>query len=361
MSANPEQHLPIFVGSTYEDLIDYRKAVTDALHRLEAIVRGMEYFGSKPGRPKDECLKAVASCRIYIGIFAMRYGSIDEETGKSMTHLEYEEAARLKLPALIYLIDEERQPVLPKFVETGEKAELLKTLKGELKKKFTVSFFTTPEDLAKRVAQDLPPLLKNVGIPITKSLPTPKEMNRPSETEEEILVECAKEGDIYIIGVAGFGSWVRSGKKDFFDQNDRAFQAQYLEAFESLRRRGYINHEGGMLYRLTGSGFSVARELAKTRPASILKKIDVSVPLTKYSEDDHKAILASWMGSRPAELNIQVIHFTEVDRELKLDPGTTKKHIKEIAARWHYIMLHEGEQTILFQEAPPSENSVYVF
>ena len=319
----------------------------------------MEYFGSKPGRPKDECLKAVSSCRIYIGIFAMRYGSIDEETGKSMTQLEYEEACRLKLPSLIYLIDEDKQPVLPKFVETGEKAELLKILKGELKKKFTVSFFTTPEDLAKRIAQDLPPLLKSAGIPITKSLPVLKETNHLLETEEEILVECSKDGDIYIIGVSGFGSWVRSGKKDFFEQSDRAFQAHYLEAFESLRRRGYINHEGGMLYRLTGSGFAVARELAKTRPASIAKKIETTAPLAKYSEGDNKAILASWMGSRPASLNTQVIHFVDVDRELKLELGTTKKYIKEVASHWRYIVKHEGELTILFQNPPPPDDSDY--
>jgi hypothetical protein len=167
----PKQHIPVFVGSTYEDLTEYRNAVREALHRLETIVRGMEYFGSKPGSPKDECLKAVASCRIYIGIFAMRYGSIDEQTGKSMTHLEFEEACRLKLPSLIYIIDEEKQPVFPKFVETGPMAERLQALKAELKKTFVVSFFTTPEDLAKRVTQDLPPLLQNIGISVTQPLP----------------------------------------------------------------------------------------------------------------------------------------------------------------------------------------------
>ena len=97
----PKQHVPIFVGSTYEDLIEYRHAVGDALHRLETIVRGMEYFGSKPGSPKEECLKAVRSCRLYIGIFAMRYGSIDEQSGKSMTHLEFDEAEKLELPSLM--------------------------------------------------------------------------------------------------------------------------------------------------------------------------------------------------------------------------------------------------------------------
>jgi hypothetical protein len=170
-TGQPKQHIPVFVGSTYEDLTEYRNAVRDALHRLETIVRGMEYFGSKPGSPKDECIKAVASCRLYIGIFAMRYGSVDEETGKSMTHLEFEEACRLKLPSLIYLLDEEKQPVLAKFVDTGDKAERLSALKAELKKRFVVSFFTSPEDLAKRVTQDLPPLLKDIGVSVAQAPP----------------------------------------------------------------------------------------------------------------------------------------------------------------------------------------------
>ena len=34
-----KQHVPIFVGSTFEDMKDYRRAVRDALTQLEAIVR----------------------------------------------------------------------------------------------------------------------------------------------------------------------------------------------------------------------------------------------------------------------------------------------------------------------------------
>jgi len=71
-----------------------------------------------------------------------------------------------------------------------------------------------------------------------------------------------------------------------------------------------------------------------------------------YSEEDKKAILASWMGSRPSSANSKVIHFAEVDRELRLEPGTTKKYIKEVARRWQYVVRHEGEQTILFGEEP---------
>src|SRR4029453_7937331 len=112
-------YVPVFVGSTFADLQLYRRAVRDALAQLEAIVRGMEHFGSKPGRPVDECLRVVASCKVYTGLFGMRYGSIPEGCDRSMTHLEYDEAQRLELPSLIYMIDEENQPLLPKYIETG--------------------------------------------------------------------------------------------------------------------------------------------------------------------------------------------------------------------------------------------------
>jgi hypothetical protein len=101
---------PVFVGSTFTDLQPFRSAVQQALSKLEAVVRGMEYFGSLPDAPKDECLRIVRTCRVYVGLFAMRYGSIDPPTGKSLTQLEYEEAQRIHLPSLIYLLDEDRQP-----------------------------------------------------------------------------------------------------------------------------------------------------------------------------------------------------------------------------------------------------------
>ncbi len=153
------------MGSTFEDLKDYRRAVRDSLSQLETIVRGMEYFGSKPGSPVDECLAVVRSCKVYIGVFGMRYGTVPDRYDHSMTHLEYDEAQSVKLPSLIYLIDEEAQPVLPKHVETGPGADALRALKDLLKKRHVVSTFTTPDDLAKRV----PKLLRTLGTKIEAS------------------------------------------------------------------------------------------------------------------------------------------------------------------------------------------------
>jgi hypothetical protein len=159
----------VFVGSTFEDLQLYRSAVLEALHKLEVAIVGMEYFGSQPQAPAEACVTAVAKRQAYIGIFAMRYGSIDPAHGLSITQLEYDEAQRLNMPSLIYLLDEEHQPILQKYVDTGRSAEMLKNLKQRLKKQHVVSFFTTPDDLAKRIVLDVPSLAAQVGAEVRQS------------------------------------------------------------------------------------------------------------------------------------------------------------------------------------------------
>lgn len=78
------------------------------------------------------------------------------------------------------------------------------------------------------------------------------------------------------------------------------------------------------------------------------------VQLPDYSEADKRAILESWMGSRPSTENSRVIHFADVDQQLRLPPGSTKSLIKSVASRWNYLVQHEGEHTILFrQESRP--------
>lgn len=159
--AEIKQNVPIFVSSTYEDLILYRDEVQRVLVRLEQIVKGMEYFGSSPKKPLEVCLETVRTCKVFVGIIGMRYGSIEEETKKSFTQLEYEEAIKNKIPILIYIIDE-NQPISPKFVDRDEKAVLLSNFKEVLTKNHTISYFTTPEDLGKKLTSDLLDVLESL-------------------------------------------------------------------------------------------------------------------------------------------------------------------------------------------------------
>jgi hypothetical protein len=83
-----------------------------------------------------------------------------------------------------------------------------------------------------------------------------------SDKERELLVHAARDGAFHILGTDFHGPWVRAGTKDFFEQSDRAHQAFYLDAFRSLCERGFVRHEGGHLFRLTGAGFAMARKIA---------------------------------------------------------------------------------------------------
>ena len=167
--ATARPNVPIFVSSTFTDLQVYRRKIQDALTQLETVVRGMEQFGSKPGSPVEECLKVVQSCRLYVGVFGMRYGSVPDGHDKSMTHIEYDEAQRLELPSLIYILNENHS-IPAKDVETGVGAEKLQALKGQLKKRHTISFFTTPEDLQARIMHDVPSQLEGMGVEVTSGL-----------------------------------------------------------------------------------------------------------------------------------------------------------------------------------------------
>lgn len=145
----------IFVSSTFTDLQLHRRLVLQAISKLELESKAMESFGALPNTPKDECLCLVRSSKLYLGIFGMRYGSLDEKTGKSLTHLEYEEAISSHIPVLIYILDENSHLVLPKQVDIGNSAQKLIDLKSKLKGSHVVSFFSSPKDLAIKVTQDI--------------------------------------------------------------------------------------------------------------------------------------------------------------------------------------------------------------
>lgn len=154
----------IFVSSTYEDMIPYREAVSEALTSIEHLPIGMEHFVSTPDRPLDVCLTDVRRCQLYIVLVGMRYGSVDKESGKSFTELEYEEALKNKIPVLAFVINENECPVLPKFVDTGEEAEKLKQFKSRLDERMT-SRFSSVANLKELVIRSVEAQVKRATEP----------------------------------------------------------------------------------------------------------------------------------------------------------------------------------------------------
>jgi len=145
--------IPIFVSSTYTDLIPYRNTVREILMQYHSDIRGMEVFGARTQKPLDTCLEEVSTSEVFIGIIGMRYGSVEEESGKSFVELEYESAIKNGLEILIYIIDEKNANIPPINVEC-ENIEKLKSFKKRLKV-HTYCSFISENDLSEKIKGDI--------------------------------------------------------------------------------------------------------------------------------------------------------------------------------------------------------------
>lgn len=100
------QMAKIYISSTFKDLIAEREAAAKAVRRLGHQAIAMEDYVASDERPVDKCLADVRTCQAYVGIIAWRYGSIPTGYDKGITHLEYEEAGKCRIPRLIFVLDD---------------------------------------------------------------------------------------------------------------------------------------------------------------------------------------------------------------------------------------------------------------
>jgi eukaryotic-like serine/threonine-protein kinase len=147
----------VFISSTKKDLSRHREAVTKALRKNDYFPVEMEDFGARDVDPVTGCLRLVAESRLFIGIYAWRYGYVPPGAARSITAEELEQARRLGKPRFYFLVDESypwpASPDVPE--ESPERRELLRALKDSLLSEQMVAFFTTPDQLALEVVTAL--------------------------------------------------------------------------------------------------------------------------------------------------------------------------------------------------------------
>jgi hypothetical protein len=145
----------------------------------------MEEFGARTESPLETCLAEVDVSDIYIGIIAFRLGSIETNSGKSYTQLEYERAYEKNKKTLIYLIDEENAKVLAKFIDKDERQDNLSAFKRLLKERHTVATYRSPDDLVEKLERDFRKLLHSK---ITVSQEGLNEYEKALETIKRFLL-----------------------------------------------------------------------------------------------------------------------------------------------------------------------------
>lgn len=95
----------VFIGSTGLDLREYREAARDVCISMQLLPIMMEHFevmglGATAGSKKKLDL-----ADLYVGIFAYRYGFIEEGHPVSVTEIEFDYAHERKIDRLCFLVD----------------------------------------------------------------------------------------------------------------------------------------------------------------------------------------------------------------------------------------------------------------
>ena len=184
--------MPVFISSTYTDLVLHRAETERRLVGLEQIVKGMEFFGSSPTTPLETCVRQLSDCKLLILIIGVSYGSIEETTGQSFTELEYDYAISNNIPVLVYLADTASPTVgiaLDSF--DTENFSRLEHFKEKLRKTHTVSLFTSVDDLGKRIEHDVPETLRKLED-IQLSI-----VNVQDNVTDEMLKEGAEKFEMF--------------------------------------------------------------------------------------------------------------------------------------------------------------------
>ncbi len=170
-----------FVSSTKEDLQRERDAAFRAITRLELIPVVMEDFGAHSRPALDVCRSKVESCRYFVLILGLMYGSTYDD-GVSYTEHEYRCAMASGAKVKVFMRSD-NVAVPGSFVEKGEGAVKLEKFKEELRGKHTVQSFETPEQLSMLIKDTLSEeLRKNVQAPGPVTVPAPSPVPAPNPT-----------------------------------------------------------------------------------------------------------------------------------------------------------------------------------
>jgi hypothetical protein len=152
--------IDIYIASTLTDLAAHREAVKAVIPTLRDAGNvcfqyvGVEYRTPDTMPPLKEYFSALDKASIVIMLAGWRYGFLPEGSDKSVLELEYERALAGGKSIICYLMDDS-YPVSPNLIESGEGAARLKEFKNRLKRQHTVEKFSSPDDLARKVAVDL--------------------------------------------------------------------------------------------------------------------------------------------------------------------------------------------------------------
>lgn len=149
----------IFVSSTYNDLIEERKAISEILLRMDCIPTGMELFPAIDEEQFKFIKKIIDDSDYYLLIIGGRYGTLTSD-GTSYTEKEYDYALEKGL-RVIALIHEKPDNLPMNKSESNENIrKKLELFREKVSQGRLVKFWNEPNELPGLVAISLPQTIK---------------------------------------------------------------------------------------------------------------------------------------------------------------------------------------------------------
>ena len=96
----------VYISSTLRDLHEYRQAAMDTCRNLDFEPLVLEDFEATERAPLELLTDQMERADVFVGIYAHRYGQVRSELNeKSYIEFEFEQAAKINLPRLSFLLD----------------------------------------------------------------------------------------------------------------------------------------------------------------------------------------------------------------------------------------------------------------
>lgn len=226
-----EKKYQVFVSSTYEDLQEERKKVMEALLQMNCFPVGMEYFNASDFSQWEVIKSLIRECDYYVLIVAGRYGSIEEESGKSYTQKEFEYAIEQGIPVVSFVHKNSRSLPGTKIESNPLIEGKLDEFKSEVKKRLC-KLWENSDELPAQIVLSLNSLIKTnprmgwvkanevSSAEANEKLLKLNEENIQLKKQIEFLGSKTPDGtDIYKRGEDMFEIHVTSSVNSFWDEN----------------------------------------------------------------------------------------------------------------------------------------------
>ena len=191
-----EKRYQVFVSSTYQDLIEERKEVMQALLELKCMPAGMELFPAANDDQWTLIKRVIDDSDYYIVIVAGRYGSTNED-GISYTEMEYRYALQAKKPIIAFVHKDIQSIPTRNSEDSAEgKAKLAEFVK--LVQKKLVKHWSNPSELGSVVSRSLVNLMNS-----TPAVGWVKANFEPDETLREKIIQLqSRIAELEALGTA---------------------------------------------------------------------------------------------------------------------------------------------------------------